>query len=340
MSSNTLELMSSFLELRTQSVLVNGTMSSPLPIEYGVPQGSVLGPILFSIYINDLPLFLTAICELFADDTALHVNNSKLSNVTASLQENINKLTEWSELNHMCLHPQKTKYMLITTRQKRQNLAYDSSPLYIDGTIVEEAKNHKVLGLTIDNNLSWSDYISTLSNNISKKIFQLSKIKKFLNLHTRKIFFHAYIESLINYASTIWDSASDNILKHLSSLHRRALKLILLKSSTLSISDYKGLDILPLKSKLQYNKAVFMFKILSGRAPPSLSQKFIVKNNRHSLRIVPPRLRIDLFKTSLIYSGSCLWNTILDKFDVNTSLNVIKRKYHLHLMSDLVNKIR
>ena len=71
MSSNSLELMSSFLDQRTQSVLVNGTMPSPLPIECGVPQGSILGPILFSIYINDLPLFLTAICELFVDDTTL-----------------------------------------------------------------------------------------------------------------------------------------------------------------------------------------------------------------------------------------------------------------------------
>ena len=99
------------------------------------------------------------------------------------------------------------------------------------------------------------------------KLWQLSKVKHFLNAHARKQFCPAHIQSFIDYASTLWDSASANTLEPLSSIHRRALKSILLKSTTLTAHDYKSLDILPLKSKLEYNKGIMMHKIVRDSAP-------------------------------------------------------------------------
>ena len=131
-------------------------------------------------------------------------------------------------------------------------------------------------------------------------------MKHFLNPHSRKLFFFAYIQSIIDYVSTIWDSSSENILKPLCSLHRRALKLIKCNSSTLNVTEYKKLDILPLRSKLYFNKAVVMYKIMSGNAPPSLIAKFTSNNARHSHKIMVPRPRIDLYKSSLAYSGGTL----------------------------------
>ena len=107
--------------------------------------------------------------------------------------------------------------MLLTTRQKRQNLTSGFPKLLIRNQDVTEVDSHKVLGITIDNNLSWSKQVDTLCKNTSKKIFQLSKIKHFLDLRTRKLFFQAHIQSAIDYASTVWDSASANTLKHLGS---------------------------------------------------------------------------------------------------------------------------
>ena len=118
-----------------------------------MPQGSILGPLLFSIYINDLPLFINALCELFADDTTLHKSHSDLKYISLVLQDSINSLIEWTESNHMALNPQKTKYMLVTTRQKRQNLSNNLPLLYINNQIIEEVESHKVLGLVIVNNL-------------------------------------------------------------------------------------------------------------------------------------------------------------------------------------------
>ena len=129
LSNDTLHLISSFLSNREQLVCINTIKSDFLPIKYGIPQGSVLGPLLFSLYINDLPLFIKPLCELFADDTTIHSSHSNLYNLLLSLQESINNLLQWTELNHMSLNSYKTKYMTITTRQKRQNIS-SRMPLY------------------------------------------------------------------------------------------------------------------------------------------------------------------------------------------------------------------
>ena len=103
------------------------------------------------------------------------------------------------------------------------------------------------------NNLSWTNHVT---KRVSQKLYQLSKIKHFLNAHVRKLFFHAHIQPIIDYASTLWKSASANTLKPLVSIHKQALKLTLLKSTSLTAQDYKLLDVLPLKLKLEFNKGL------------------------------------------------------------------------------------
>ena len=269
MSDCAMELFRSYLNNRQQCVNVGTRKSSLSTLMYGIPQGSVLGPILLSLYINDLPLYITALCELFADDTSLHNHHTDLNILHTSLQNCIDKLIDWTEMNHMVLHPDKTKFMLITTRQKRQNIVSYLPPFTAKDNIIEEVQNHKMLGVTTDNNLAWTPHVNTLCKKISTKVFQHSKIKFFVNFHARKIFFSAHIQSLIDYGSTLWDSASNNSLKSLHSLYKRALKLILLKQSSLEHNDYNLLNILPLHTRLKYNKGMYMQKIMAGNAQPS-----------------------------------------------------------------------
>ena len=183
-------------------------------------------------------------------------------------------------------------------------------PLYIGNEKIVEVATHKVLGVTIDNNLSWTNHVNELTKRVSQKLYQLAKIKHFLNAHARKLFFHAHIQPIIDYASTLWDSACANTLKPLVSIHKRALKLTLLKSTSLTAHDYKLLDVLPLKLKLEFNKGIFMHKIVFGYAPSNLKLNFHSNQNRHSHKLVVPRPRLDLFKCSLTYSGGNLWNNL------------------------------
>ena len=165
----------------------------------------------------------------------------------------------------MSLHPSKTKFMLITTRQKRQHLSSRCPPILIKNQIVEETDS-------LDNNLSWINLVTALCTTVSKKVYQLYKIKHFLNFNARKLCFHVHIQSMIDHGSTLWDSASTNTLKPLVSLHMRALKIVL-KNTTIT-SDYKHLFF----HSNKYFKGVMMQKILSGKAPPA---KFSFSQSRH-----------------------------------------------------------
>ena len=113
-------------------------------------------------------------------------------------------------MNHRVIHPDKTKFMLISTRKKngRIQCLFSSSPpppssLTAKGNIIEEVQSHRVLGVTIDNNMAWTPHVNTLCKKLSTKVFQLSEIKHVVNFHARKIFFSALIQSLIDYWSTL-----------------------------------------------------------------------------------------------------------------------------------------
>ena len=204
LSRGTLTLPASFLTDRKQTVHVNASISDVQYLRYGVPQGSVLGPLLFSIYINDFPLFIKACCELFADDTTIHNSNSNLRKLSESLQESVNSLLKWADLNHMSLHPDKNKCIPITTRQKRQNLPLKCPPISIGNQTVNEVDDHKVLGVTIDWNLSWSSHVTALCKCISKKIINYLKLSTFWIFMPENYFFMPIFNPLLTTDRRCW----------------------------------------------------------------------------------------------------------------------------------------
>ena len=118
-----ISLFKSYLELRSQSVYVNGEYSNECTVRCGIPQGSILGPLLFSIFINDLPLHITinkVNSDMFADDISLNTSDKDTDTVQNELQRSINEASDWCDKNAMNLHPAKTRSMLLTTRQKHQ----------------------------------------------------------------------------------------------------------------------------------------------------------------------------------------------------------------------------
>ena len=209
---------------------------------------------------------------MLADDTTIHTSGRDVPSIVATLQSCVSDIIESTHINHMSLNPSKTNYMELTTRQKRQILSSPPVQLLVGNKQLHEVCEDKLLGVIIDNNLTWGPHIRYLCKPLAKRVYQSAKIKNFLTFHARFFFFQAHIQSRIDYASTLWDSASESLLKPLKSLHRRAVKIILLKKTHTSLTndDYKKTTILPLKHRLMYNKAHFMHKILSGKAPTYL----------------------------------------------------------------------
>ena len=130
-------------------------------------------------------------------------------------------------------------------------------------------------------------------------------LENFFFLHFFSCTYLTHHWPIIDYASTPWDSANANTLKPLVnvSIHKPALKLTLLKSTSLTAHDYKRLDVFPLKLKLEFNKGIILYKIVSDYPPSNLKLNFHSKQSRHSHKLTVPRPRLDLFKCSLVYSG-------------------------------------
>jgi hypothetical protein len=152
----------------------------------------------------------------------------------------------------MAINSKKTKAMLVANCKQRQFLPNKLTPNYIKGDQIEEVDSHVVLGVTIQNNLSWSENLTDLTNEISNKAKQHNLIKPFLDFKTKIVFFHAYIQPAIGYVSTLWDQAASNSdINPINNIYNRAIKHIILKSRNLEKQDYLNVNILPLVVKIK-----------------------------------------------------------------------------------------
>ena len=167
-----------YLTNRKQQVAINNSKSDFQRISCGVPQGSILGPLLFLLFINDLPLYTSHVfTDLYADDTTLYDVQDSMEQIENNLQSALNNLHIWCRGNGMILNSTKTKVMLVTTNQKRQRLVNDNLDLKFDNETLDTVSNDKILGVFVDNNLTWSDHIKHLTKKIASSIWLLSKLR-------------------------------------------------------------------------------------------------------------------------------------------------------------------
>ena len=138
---------------------------------------------------------------MLADDTTVHISRTDVPSIVTTLQLCVSDIVEWTHLNHMSLSPTKTYYMILTTRQKRQILNSLPAHILISKQQLHEVSEHKLLEVTIDNNLTWGPQIRDLCKSTAKRVYQSAKIKNFLTFYARKTFFQALIQSCIDCAS-------------------------------------------------------------------------------------------------------------------------------------------
>ena len=322
----------SYLSHRSQFVSLNGKTSNKKIVRSGVPQGSVLGPLFFIVYINDLPLNLNQQTEntLFADDSSLSTSNKEISTVNQTLQDSLNKTNDWCNKNSMVIHPDKTKSMIIAPRQKLQ-LTKPKLNLTLGASIIEEVKEHKMLGLIVDNNLTWNKHIENMIKKLSKNAYLLSRLKRYAKPTHLQMFFNAHIISHINFASTIWDGCSQDTFIKLNSVYRRAVRQ--LDNRQISTDEkLKKLNILPLRKQLNFNKTILTHKIYYKKTPDYLTYLLDKTEERYnSNRLRPPLPRIDLYYTSLSYSGSKLWNKLPQTLKTISHTKTFKKRLRKYI---------
>ena len=206
-----------------QYVSINVESSESLGINCGVPQGSVLGPLLFLLYINDLPNISKSLnFYVFADDTNIYYESSSLQELEKTINKELHKLYLWLNVNRLSLNIDKTNYIIFHPYNKpmKQHIT-----IKINKKAIKEKESIKYLGVLIDSTLSWKHHILNISKKISRAIGIMYKLRPFLPLKVMRNVYYSIVYSHIIYAIEAWGSAFKTDLEKILILQKRATRL-------------------------------------------------------------------------------------------------------------------
>jgi hypothetical protein len=325
----------SYLSHRSQSVHVNGKESKAASIVHGVPQGSILGPLLFILFINDI-VFEVKYSKLFiyADDTSLSCSDSDINNLRIKLDHDLLKINAWCVNNRIVINSLKSKSMLICSPQKRFTLSNDNLNVAINGENLENVDSQKVLGLIIDKNLTWKPHIDRLHVELSKIIGLLWRNRHILCKINKLMFYNSYIQSKIDFCLPIWGSASKVFTDKILLLQKKSIRIICNADFTASTYNlFLDLNIMNIYQRYEFQLCTTVFKTLNSSNSP-LSKLLTLKNNTqcpYNLRsaadpliLNTPFPRKESYKHSFSYAAAFAWNRIPSYIRMSPSLSVFK----------------
>ena len=240
---------------RNQFVQSGDYASSPATLKCGVPQGSNLGPLLFLIYINDLPhctKYLKLI--LFADDTTGYLTRSKNENIGNLVNSDLERINMWLKANKLTLNVDKTH----ACHYKPQFTTPIDNPC-IDGVNLKMSNSVKCLGIYLDDKLSWTSHINFLTNKINKFIGIISKVRNHMNIDTLRCLYFTMIQSNISYCQEIWSSAYYTTLNPLRIAQKKFIRIVFRASPRSRTTPlFKLLGIRRLNTDISYRKAAVL----------------------------------------------------------------------------------
>ena len=322
-----------YLSNRKQYVVYQCSESPTSNITCGVPQGSILGPLLFLIYINDIvrssPLLSFT---LFADDTNIFYSHKNFDTLVSTLNSEISKVSQWFSCNKLSLNITKTNF--IRFKPHSTQVIDPNYNIRINGLPLTELKSTKFLGITIDSCLSWNDHIHNVHTSVSKGIGILYRLKDFLSQNSLTILYNAIVLPYLTYCNIVWGNCSSTKINSILLLQKRALRLIT-NSSYRSPTDslFSQLKILKISDIHTIQTAIFMHKYTFNRLPSVFDNFFIPNSNIHSY---PTRNssgyhlenpRIILAQKSLKHHGPDVWNSLPDSLKQCTKLHLFKQQF-------------
>jgi hypothetical protein len=307
-----LSLLRSYLDGRTQFTDINDHKSNKLFINHGVPQGSVLGPLFFLLYVNDLNEIAPTLYKvLFADDTVLLRSGVDLSILANQLNDDLKLLMDWMNYNKLCVNVEKTKCMIFTSRR-----VYQSPCIKMNGIEVEIVGTYKYLGLTIDDGLTFHDHIILLKKKLAYYQGLIYSIRNYITLDALKSIYYSFVYQQLLMHLIIWGGAAVTNLNIVQIAQNKIVRTIN-KDVTKSTSDmYRDFDLLKMSDLYKFRVLLFMYdwiRLGNYNFLDNIENEINFLHNHDTRSMNEYRLplpRLNVHKQSVIYKGIKYWNSL------------------------------
>ena len=327
-------LMQSYLMNRLQRVKIGETFSDWVNNIKGVPQGSILGPLLFNIFINDfLYVKLNSKTYNYADDNTLISKEIDIVTLKDMLRNDCITAMEWFKHNNMKANASKFQLMYVS----RNNDLIEGS-IMIEDAQIEPSSSISILGIELDQHLKFISHVDEICHQTGKQINALKRIKHHLEKDSKMTVYNSYINCNFNYCSVIWMFANKSTLNKLERTNKRALRFVTNKGHLSYEEICKEEKQLSVYKRCIRNMAIQMYKINKGTAPDYISELFSTQNSGYAMRdnqrmVLPEYNTVTFGKNSFRYLGAKVWNSIPVTIKHSVSLSTYKSALHEWLLT-------
>ena len=316
-----LSLLSSYLSNRTQHITIGNQSSDSIPLTTGVPQGSVLGPLLFSLYTSPISSIFTntpVSFHLYADDTQLYISfsSSESANSLAFLSSTLDSVYSWLTLNRLSVNPDKTEYLLIGTYQQRSKIV--DSTVSFCGKPLTPSSHARNLGVVLESDLSLDRHISNVCRSSYHHIRQLRQVRSSLDRNSSILLANALVSSKLDYCNSLFYNLPNNSLGRLQRVQNSLARVVVPSTKRCHhISPVlANLHWLPVKQRIDFKIATITFKTLQNKQPyylsellhPYIPNRSLRSSDKHLLHV--PLVKTALGRRSFSCAAPFIWNTL------------------------------
>lgn len=331
--------MESYLMDRSQRVFFNGSYSNSVLVESGIPQGSCLGPLMYSVFTNDLPQVLRyANLSMYADDTTVYASAKTAEELTVILNRELSSIGKWVHENKMVLNLTKTKSIIFGSNQSLR--AEPELRLCIEGTSIQQVKETKLLGITLDDKLSWSKHIDTIVNKMGKALAVVRRCRNHLTPDLRKLVVSSLVLSQLDYCQIVWANTTKKDMSKLQLVQNKAARFALHCPYRTSIhSMHAGLQWLKVEDRMAAALLLSTWSLLQSKTPADQYSK--LNNNLASHTYVTrrvtegrfslPKANTNFLRRTVGYRAMKSWNLLPTEIINVTSKRIFKKQIRKHL---------